>query len=282
MNPPHTSLDAMQWALLAAAFLAAALGLEGLVLLWHQTRSTTVQRLRRRLQAWFPETTERAPLELETAYDDASTPELLREAAPSTVWGRVQERLQGWMNRRASRVRAVVLQLPDALDLMARALRSGHAFSTALQMLAEEGPQPLAGEFALVVEQLALGGDPDEAFDALAERVPVDEMRFFAMAVKLQRQTGGQLAEVLGNIAHLLRQRLRLLDKVRVLTAEGRLSAQVLAALPPVTGAALLAARPESISVLWTDPAGMQLLQISAALMVLGGVWLWRLTRIRV
>lgn len=282
MNPPHTSLDAMQWALLAAAFLAAALGLEGMVLLWHQTRSTTVQRLRRRLQAWFPETTERTPLELETAYDDASTPELLREAAPSTVWGRLQERLQGWMNRRASRVRAVVLQLPDALDLMARALRSGHAFSTALQMVAEEGPQPLAGEFALVVEQLTLGGDPDEAFDALAERVPVDEMRFFAMAVKLQRQTGGQLAEVLGNIAHLLRQRLRLLDKVRVLTAEGRLSAQVLAALPPVTGAALLAARPEFISVLWTDPAGMQLLQISAALMVLGGVWLWRLTRIRV
>ena len=190
--------------------------------------------------------------------------------------------MQQRLDRRASRVRAAVLQLPDALDLVARALRSGHAFSTALKMVADEGPQPLADEFAMVVQQLALGGDPDDAFDALAQRLPVDEVRFFVMAVKLQRQTGGQLAEVLGNIAHLLRQRLQLLDKVRVLTAEGRLSAQVLAALPPVTAAALLAVRPEFVGLLWTDPTGVRMLQASGVLMVLGGLWLWRLTRIRV
>ncbi|MEY3286599.1 MAG: hypothetical protein RL500_1329, partial [Pseudomonadota bacterium] len=124
--------------------------------------------------------------------------------------------------------------------------------------------------------------DPDDAFEALAQRVPVDEIRFFVMAVKLQRQTGGQLAEVLGNIAQLVRQRLQLMDKVRVLTAEARLSAKVLAALPPATAGALLAVRPEFVSLLWTDPTGVRMLQGSALLMVLGSLWLWRLTRIRV
>lgn len=276
MNTSDAPLDAMQLTMMAAAFLTAALGLEGLLLLWHQTRSSTVQRLRRRLQAWFPE---------DAIDGDESAPRgsaLLRKAQDTGWWDRVRGHWQERLNRRASRVRAVVLQLPDALDLMARALRSGHAFSTALQMAAEEGPQPLAGEFALVAEQIELGGDPDEAFEALAQRVPVDEIRFFVMAVKLQRQTGGQLAEVLGNIAQLLRQRLQLLDKVRVLTAEARLSAKVLAALPPVTAAALLAVRPEFVAVLWTDPAGVQMLQASVVLMVLGGLWLWRLTRIQV
>lgn len=276
MTTSDAPLDAMELAVMAATFLTAALGLEGLLLLWHRTRSSTVQRLRRRLQAWFPE---------EAVDGDERTPRdsaLLRKSQDTGWWGRVQALWQQRLNRRASRVRAVVLQLPDALDLMARALRSGHAFSTALQMAAEEGAQPLAGEFALVAEQIALGANPDEAFEALAQRVPVDEVRFLVMAVKLQRQTGGQLAEVLGNIAQLLRQRLQLLDKVRVLTAEARLSAKVLAALPPVTAAALLAVRPQFVSVLWTDPAGVQMLQASAVLMVLGGLWLWRLTRIRV
>ncbi|MBU6194758.1 MAG: type II secretion system F family protein, partial [Burkholderiales bacterium] len=123
---------------------------------------------------------------------------------------------------------------------------------------------------------------PSDALDALAQRIPVDEVRFFVMAVKLQRQTGGQLAEVLGNIAHLLRQRQQLVDRVRVLTAEGRLSAQVLSALPPVTAAALWLVRPEFIALLWTDPMGLQMLQASAVLMVLGCLWLWRMTRIHV
>lgn len=297
MSTPDAPFDAMQLALMAAAFLAAALGLEGLVLLWHQARSPTVQRLRRRLQAWFPEESAVDRLAgsggaADTWAGPGTTPDgepagpvrsaLLREPERQTAWDRLQDTLQRGLNRRTGRVRAAVGQLPDALDLMARALRSGHAFSSALQMVAEEGPQPLAGEFALVAEQMALGGDPDEAFEALAQRIPVDEVRFFVMAVKLQRQTGGQLAEVLGNIAQLLRQRLQLVDKVRVLTAEGRLSAKVLAALPPVTAAALLAVRPEFVAVLWTDPTGVRMLQASAALMLLGGLWLWRLTRIQV
>jgi tight adherence protein B len=256
-----------------------------------------VQRLRRRLQAWFPDepsgggdTPSSGPadpwggagLAPDGQPRDTATPALLRRQEDPGWWGSVRAHWQQRLNRRASRLREVVLQLPDALDLMARALRSGHAFSTALQMAAEEGPQPLAGEFDLVAEQIELGGDPDDAFEALAQRVPVDEIRFFVMAVKLQRQTGGQLAEVLGNIAQLVRQRLQLTDKVRVLTAEARLSAKVLAALPPATAGALLAVRPEFVSLLWTDPTGVRMLQGSALLMVLGSLWLWRLTRIRV
>lgn len=297
MNTTDAPLDAMQLALMAASFLAAALGLEGLMLLWHQTHSPMVQRLRRRLQAWFPDepsgdgdTRSSAPadpwggagLSPDGQPRDTATPALLRRQEDPGWWGSVRAHWQHRLNRRASRLREVVLQLPDALDLMARALRSGHAFSTALQMAAEEGPQPLAGEFALVAEQIELGGDPDDAFEALAQRVPVDEIRFFVMAVKLQRQTGGQLAEVLGNIAQLVRQRLQLMDKVRVLTAEARLSAKVLAALPPATAGALLAVRPEFVSLLWTDPTGVRMLQGSALLMVLGSLWLWRMTRIRV
>ncbi len=297
MNTTDAPLDAMQLALMAASFLAAALGLEGLMLLWHQTHSPMVQRLRRRLQAWFPDepsgdgdTRSSAPadpwggagLAPDGQPRDTATPALLRRQEDPGWWGSVRAHWQQRLNRRASRLREVVLQLPDALDLMARALRSGHAFSTALQMAAEEGPQPLAGEFALVAEQIELGGDPDDAFEALAQRVPVDEIRFFVMAVKLQRQTGGQLAEVLGNIAQLVRQRLQLMDKVRVLTAEARLSAKVLAALPPATAGALLAVRPEFVSLLWTDPTGVRMLQGSALLMVLGSLWLWRMTRIRV
>lgn len=262
--------DAMQLALLAAAFLAAALGLEGLVLLWHQTRSPAVQRLRRRLKAWLPEQEPSGP--------GAATG---RPVADSNRRSAIVEWLTARWRRRPAALRPLVAQLPDALDLMARALRSGHSFASALQMVADDGPQPLAVEFRQVAEHIALGGEADQAFEALAQRVPVDEMRFFVMAVRLQRQTGGQLAEVLGNIAQLVRQRLQLRDKVRVLTAEGRLSAQILAALPPVTAGALLLIRPEFMALLWTDPAGLRLLQGSAVLMAAGGLWLWRLTRLR-
>lgn len=272
MNTFELPSGVVPLALLVAAFLAAALGVEGLMLLWHQTQSPAVQRLRRRLHDWFPESGPAAH-----AVDEDARP-----AAPVGAWNRLLHALEERLLRRASRRRMMVQQLPDALDLMARALRSGHAFSTSLQMVADEGPQPLAGEFARVAEQITLGGDPDDAFEALAERVPIDEMRFFVMAVKLQRQTGGQLSEVLGNIARLVRQRAQLSDKVRVLTAEGRLSAKVLAALPPVTAGALFTIRPELMAVLWTDPLGLKMLQASTGLMVLGCLWLWHLTRIRV
>lgn len=184
--------------------------------------------------------------------------------------------------RRRARLRQIALQLPGALDLMARALRSGHAFGSAVQMVAQEAPQPVAQAFGLVAEQIGWGRDVDDALEDLTQRVPLDDVRFLVVAVRLQRQTGGQLAEVLGNLAELVRQRQRLLDRVRVLTAEGRLSAQVLGAMPLVTAGVIYLIRPEFIRVLWTDPAGWRWLQASALLFVMGVIWLWRMTRIRV
>lgn len=340
-------IDWLSLGLLAAAFLAAALAIEGLVLLWQQTRSPAVQRLRRRLRAWLPDSGEPggrlggrrggSPAWLQgngvegthlqglarllvQAGGSWSPPAFLWLCAvlallaalgvlgwqalgppwPGPAGGSASGTLTSWVIVLAAalaaglapvalltlqsrrRIKAVVEQLPDALDLLSRALRSGHGFSAAMQMVAQDGPKPLAEEFGRVEEVIALGGDADAAFDSLAQRVPVSEMRFFVMAVRLQRQTGGQLAEVLGNIAHLVRQRQQLQDKVQALTAEGRLSAKILGALPPVTAGVLLLVRPEFIALLWRDPAGLQLLQASVALMALGGVWLWQLTRIRV
>ena len=323
----HTqSIAWMQLALLGAAFLAAALTLEGLLLLWHQTRSPAVQRLRKRLKAWLPE----AELASNTAGGVSSSPTWLWLMQTGSKWtppslmglsavlaflGLLMGAwsLQTWSNapvgagawplwlgvlivacalgavpwvvlavQRERRLKQMVVQLPDVLDLMARAMRSGHAFSTAVQMVADEGPVPLAQEFARLSEQIGYGRDPDEAFEELAQRVPQDDIRFFVMAVRLQRQTGGQLTEVLGNIAELVRQRLRLLDKVRVLSAEGRLSAQVLAALPVVTAGVMIMIRPEFMATLWTDPLGVRMLVAASLLMAVGGVWLSRLTHLRV
>lgn len=184
--------------------------------------------------------------------------------------------------QRQRRLQRLGGQLPDALDLMSRALQSGHAFPSALQMAGDECPAPIGPILKLTHDQITYGRDPDDALDELARRAPSDEMRFFVMAVRLQRQTGGRLAEVLGHIAELVRQRQRLHDTVRVLSAEGRLSAMVLGALPLLTAAAIHAIRPDFIAVLWTDPAGRQWLQLAIALFLLGLVWLWRLTRIRV
>ena len=184
--------------------------------------------------------------------------------------------------QRRLRLKRLGEQLPDALDLMGRALRSGHAFATALQMAAAESPAPIGPTLALVHDQISWGREPDEAFEELARRAPLDDVRFFVVAVRLQRQTGGRLAEVLANIAAMVRHRILLQDKVRVLSAEGRLSAVVLGALPVLTALVIHLIRPDFIALLWTDPAGLRWLQVAAVLFGGGVLWLWRLTRITV
>lgn len=183
---------------------------------------------------------------------------------------------------RQRRLAQINRQLADALALIARAMRSGHAFSSAVQMVAEESAAPLSREFAQVHEQVALGRDISLALEALVQRIPLDDLRLFTMAVRLQRQTGGNLAEVLDNISGLVRERLKLSAKVHALSAEGRLSAKVLSLMPPVTGGALYLIKPDMIRLLWTDPVGVALLQIGTVLFVAGSLWMWRMTRITV
>ena len=183
--------------------------------------------------------------------------------------------------RRQRRLNNLRRQLPQAIDQIARALRAGHSLPAALHMVSEEASEPLASEFRVVDEEIRVGMSLEEVMRRLAKRVPFNEMRFFALAVLMQRETGGPVAEILSTIARLIRERLNFLAKVKVLAAEGQLSAWILGAMPWIVGGLIYAINPGFIAVLWTDPSGVVLLKGAAMLYVLGVLWMSALTRIR-
>ncbi|SEF04515.1 tight adherence protein B [Burkholderia sp. WP9] len=184
--------------------------------------------------------------------------------------------------KRAKRVRQLERQLPDAADLIARALRAGHSFPAALGMVGQELPEPLGGEFALVFDEINYGVSMNDALLNMVSRVPVEDLRYFVIAVLIQREAGGNLAEILGSISSIIRERLKLLGKVRVLSAEGRLSAWVLAVLPFALLALLTALNPGYISVFWKDPAGVQLAGVAITMMLFGILWMRKVVRIHI
>ena len=180
------------------------------------------------------------------------------------------------------RMQAIELQLPDALDLMARAMRAGHAFSGALQMVGSEMPDPIASEFRIIFDEINYGISTQEALSNLTARVPSADLNYFVIAVLIQRETGGNLAELLGNISELIRARLKLLGTVRVLSAEGRLSAWILTLLPFVLGSTLQMVNPKFLDALWTDPMGIKMVGFAMGLMIFGIFAMWRIIKIRV
>jgi tight adherence protein B len=173
-------------------------------------------------------------------------------------------------------------QLPDAADLISRALRAGHSFPAALGMVGEELADPLGGEFALVFDEINYGVSMNDALLNMVSRVPVEDLRYFVIAVLIQREAGGNLAEILGSIAGIIRERLKLLGKVRVLSAEGRLSAWVLGVLPFAILGLLTVLNPGYISVFWTDPAGVQLAGVAITMMLFGILWMRKVVRIHI
>lgn len=185
-------------------------------------------------------------------------------------------------NARLRRLRTIEGQLPDALDLMGRALRAGHAFSSALKMVGDEMPEPIAAEFRITFDEINYGIPMQDALTNLATRVPSTDLRYFVIAVLIQRETGGNLAELLDNISALIRARLKLLGTIRVLSAEGRLSAWILTILPFALAAVINVINPEFMSLLWKDPAGLKLVGAAVVLMIVGIFWMWRIIRIRV
>lgn len=188
-----------------------------------------------------------------------------------------------WLSiARNKRLKRLEAQLPDAVELIARALRAGHAFPTALQMVSEELPDPIGGEFASAFEEVNYGLPISDAMMNLAARVPVEDLRFFAVAVVLQRETGGNLAEILDNIGRLIRERFKLYGTIRVLSAEGKMSAWVLTLLPFVAALVLNLVSPGFMEVLWKDPAGVKLIAAALFAMVVGVFWMWRIVKIRV
>lgn len=186
------------------------------------------------------------------------------------------------LRMRSKRLHKFDEQLPDALDLLSRALRAGHAFPSAMQMVATEATDPIATEFAITFEEINYGVSVGDAMLNMATRVPSIDLRYFVIAVLLQRETGGNLSELLDNLSMLIRQRFKLLGKIRVLSAEGKLSAYILIALPFATAAMIFLVNPKFMSVLWTDPAGLNVIFAAIVMMILGSFWMWRIVKIRV
>ncbi|MDD3935565.1 type II secretion system F family protein [Rhodoferax sp.] len=184
--------------------------------------------------------------------------------------------------RRNKRLHKIEAQLPDAMDLIARALRAGHAFPSALAMVGAEAQEPIAGEFKITSDEIGYGISVDNAINNLASRVPSPDMRYFVMAVVIQRETGGNLAELLGKLAELVRERFKLFAKVRVLAAEGKLSAWILVGLPFCVAGAVQILNPKYLSVLFTDEMGIKLVIGALVLMVIGIFAMWRIIDIRV
>ncbi|HNP52006.1 tight adherence protein B [Nitrosomonas nitrosa] len=180
------------------------------------------------------------------------------------------------------RLRAIEQQLPETIDLMSRALKAGHAFPGALQMAATESSEPTASEFRMVFDEVNYGVPIHTALMGLATRVPITDLRYFVIAVLIQRESGGNLAELLDKISSLIRARLTLLGKVRVLSAEGRLSAWILSSLPFAMAVLLNIVNPSFMSILWTDPAGPFIIAVALGMMVVGIFAMSRIIKIRV
>ncbi|MBW2475412.1 MAG: type II secretion system F family protein [Deltaproteobacteria bacterium] len=171
-------------------------------------------------------------------------------------------------------------QLPEALDLLSRALRSGHALSSGLEMIAEEMSDPLGGEFQAVVDEISLGLTLNEALENLCSRVPSSDLRFLTISILVQKETGGNIAEILDNISKLIRERVKFKRHVDTLTAEGKVSGVILVLLPIVLFCIIYFLNYKYISMLWIEPDGQKLLAGGIVMMILGVMMIRRIIRI--
>jgi tight adherence protein B len=189
----------------------------------------------------------------------------------------------GWLTfRRRRRFKIFGHQLIDALELMARALRSGHSLSAGFQLVAEEMVAPIATEFRRVFDEQNLGIPMDEALNNMTKRIPNLDLKFFATALILQRQTGGDLAEILDKISRLIRERFAIWGQVQALTGEGRLSGIVLLALPPCLFIAVYKMNPEYMAPMFTDTMGKQMLAGATIMQFLGALVIKKIVNIKV
>jgi tight adherence protein B len=188
-----------------------------------------------------------------------------------------------WLiHRKKKRIKKFLDAMPEAVELISRALRAGHGLSSGLRLVADEMQGPIADEFGRVFEEQNLGIPIELSLRGLAERVPSMDVRFFVIAVVIQRATGGDLAEVLDKIGKLIRQRFELAGHVKALTAEGRLSGVVLLALPPGLLAFLCVSNYPYVEVLFTTPIGSKMLAITAVLQLVGALSIKKIVAIKV
>ena len=186
------------------------------------------------------------------------------------------------MHKRSARIKKFEEQFPEALDLLSRALRAGHAFQTSLGMVADELAEPVGVEFKKTFDQQNFGLPLKECLFELADRMPLLDVRFFATAVTIQRETGGNLAEILDNLAYVVRERFKILRQVRVHTAHGRFTGYVLLALPAVLGIVLSYLSPDHMNTLFTEPMGKMMLLGAGVMQTVGYFWIKQVIKIEV
>jgi len=184
--------------------------------------------------------------------------------------------------KRRRRLRRFEERFPEALDLLGRAVRAGHAFTTGMEMIAKESPEPIAFEFRKTFEEQNFGLPLRDALLNMTDRVPLVDVRFFVTALLVQKETGGNLAEILDNLARVIRDRFRIYREVRTKTAQGRLTAMILIALPPVMMGVLGVINPSYLRVLFEDPKGPTVLAIAGTLQLIGSAIIWKIIHIEV
>ncbi|HTI37581.1 MAG TPA: type II secretion system F family protein [Vicinamibacterales bacterium] len=184
--------------------------------------------------------------------------------------------------KRKRRLRNFEENFPEALDLISRALKAGHAFATGLKMVADEMSEPIGPEFRKTFDEQNFGLPLKDALNNLTERIPLLDVRFFATAVLIQRETGGNLSEILENLAHVVRERFKILRQVRVYTAHGRLTGYVLLALPVFLVIALSFINPEHMQLLFRERIGHMLLGATVVMQTIGYFWIRQVVKIEV
>jgi tight adherence protein B len=186
------------------------------------------------------------------------------------------------MHRRSSRLKKFEEDFPEALDLLSRAIRAGHAFQTGLGMVAEELRAPVGPEFKKVFEQQNFGLPLRDALEGLAARVPLLDVKFFITAVAIQRDTGGNLSEILDNLSHVVRERFKIQRQVRVHSAHGRITGFVLLALPAALGIGLSIINPDHMKLLFEERIGQTMLMAVCVMQSVGYVWIRKVIKIEV
>lgn len=172
--------------------------------------------------------------------------------------------------------------LPEALDLMVSGLRAGHSLIAAMGLVGRECPEPVGGEFKVCFEEQNYGLELKNALDNLTDRVPLQDLRIVATAITIQKESGGNLAEVLDKTAYIIRERFRLKRNVRTHTAQGRLTGWILTLLPIILGLALYAINPEFMSILWTHDIGIKMLWAAAIMIIIGGMIIRKIVNMEV
>jgi len=184
--------------------------------------------------------------------------------------------------KRTKRLAALEEQFPEALDFMARSVRAGHAFMISLSMVGEHVPEPLSTELRTVFNEINLGAPLATALENLTTRVPLLDFQFFTSTIMLQRQTGGNLNEILGRLAHVIRERFQLKGSVKAASAHGRLTALILTILPIVTGLALLAVAPGYLQGMAKDADGKYMIVGAGVMVLMGNYFIRRIIKIKV